>query len=82
VTALAGLLPAFVLLAVGGVKPQCVSCVASWPGLSWTSPAMTPLIGDVACVQYEHDHDESGLARRRARFFRATFAPSLAHSLD
>jgi len=43
---------------------------------------MTPLISDVACVQYEHDHDEPGLARRRAGFFRATFAPSLAHSLD
>jgi len=39
-------------------------------------------IGDVAWAQYERDHDAESLAARRALFFRATFAPSLARGLD
>jgi SAM dependent carboxyl methyltransferase len=39
-------------------------------------------IGDVAWAQYERDRDPAALARRRAAFFRATFAPQLAHALE
>jgi hypothetical protein len=39
-------------------------------------------IGDIAWTQYERDRDAAALADRRAAFFRATFAPSLARALD
>ena len=39
-------------------------------------------IGDVAWARYEQDRDAVALAARRAAFFRATFAPSLASALE
>jgi hypothetical protein len=50
-------------------------------GLKPNHCAHVPL-GDVAWTQYEHDRDTAALAARRAAFFRATFAPSLARALD